>query len=204
MRKQIDWEMLYSVSHFETQSLWAPVLCLWMQFPLLHSCCHQPPLLSFYVSPRRWLHALQPSFHAVPSSFMWRAPEEPAAAWGPPPLCWGLSGGGGAGLWIQLKEKQADQGQEIQAEEKSKVWSSLWTFPTNHPHLPLPICLFCIPAPPRAPLFRLISLLLFKTTGFRCRMKGGRRFHGKTLRPVTNRSRTRLGGQDVGETVMRR
>lgn len=39
---------LHSFSCFETQSVRVPMLCLWVQFPLLHSCCHQLPFLTFF------------------------------------------------------------------------------------------------------------------------------------------------------------
>lgn len=39
-------------------------------------------------------------------------------SWPRPPLLWAKDSAGGAGLWIQLKEKQADQGQEILREKK--------------------------------------------------------------------------------------
>lgn len=119
--------------HFETGSLRVTMLCLWVQFPSLHSCCQQPPLLaSFFQVPTLLPTAKPLGPKGYPSTFRSRTPVKPAAARGFPSS--GLRALWGAGLWIQIQEKQADQGQETLRKAEvggggSNVQSLLWTNP---------------------------------------------------------------------------
>lgn len=121
-------EIQRSLSRFETQSLRVPVLCLWVQYPLLHSRCHQLPLSASFTH----CVSASPSIATTTLPFPKKKEKEKETphplylcaglhwslqlAEASPPL--GSRHGRGAGLWIQLKEKQADQGQEILGEKK--------------------------------------------------------------------------------------
>lgn len=157
------------------------MLCLWVQYPLLHSCCHRLPLstsgLSVSLLPSTTTHpyTLSPP---TPSTSVRGAPVKPAAGRDPPsPVGKRLSRR--AELWIQLKEKQADQGQEI-LEEKKVMYDSVNKphEPSPHPHQPCPHPCFYISlfshsftAPSEFPPVQFGLPLLFGLTGFRCSTK---------------------------------
>lgn len=120
-QKRASWEILIFTATLKLDLSGFPMLCLWRQQPLLLSRCHRPPLSTTSFALRV---SASNGTHSPPSSLPTRLPLPTQP---PPPLRAGLQWSlqlatafpplserrsRGAGLWIQVKEKQADQGQK--------------------------------------------------------------------------------------------
>lgn len=140
-QKRASWEILIFTPTLKLDLSGFSMLCLWRQQPAAPlTLSSAASLHHFFRSPglrlqRNTLPSLVPSNPPLPTQ-----PPPPLRAglqWSLqlatafPPLSERRSRG--AGLWIQVKEKQADQGQKKKKNGwggESNVWSSLWTHAT--------------------------------------------------------------------------
>lgn len=174
LAEEADWpEILCSFSRFETQSLRVPMLCLWVQYPLLLSCCHQATILLASFSH---FHPPQPrqSSLAPPNSHplhlyagLQRSLQLDEAS---PPLSSRLGRGRGSGS--SLKKSRQIKDKKYWGRKKKVMYDPLWTTPINHPphqpHLYISSLIQRLPLPKKSSLFYCCCLGL---TGFRCRTK---------------------------------
>lgn len=109
-RKWISREILRSFSRFETQSLRVPMLCLWVQYPLLHSRCHRLPLsASFSPCVSASIHQNTPFPSLLPSPHLLHLcaqSSSEACSWLRPPLLWAKDSAGGQGSGSSLKKSR--------------------------------------------------------------------------------------------------
>lgn len=102
-------EILGYFSYFETQSLRVPVLCLWVQYPLLHSRCHRLPLsgsFSLCVSASIHHNTPLPSLPLLLPLHLCAQGSSEACSWLRPPLLWAKDSAGGQGSGSSLKKSR--------------------------------------------------------------------------------------------------